>query len=278
MVAAMGFTIVNDTLVRLASSELMTGQIMAIRGGFASLLLLVAAWWMGQLRSPRSLASPLVFWRLVGEALATAAFLMGFVHMALADSNAIQQSGPLAMTAASAVFLSERVGWRRWTATVIGFLGTLLIIRPGFAEFNPYSLLIVLSVILVVLRDLMTRMIVSGIPTMMLALTSAVAVAFTGVAMAPFETWHWPSARAMTELASAAVFLSFAYVLMTVSIRAGEISVAAPFRYSVVIFAVISGWLVWREVPSMLTLLGIFVVCAAGLYTFYREQRLSGTG
>lgn len=274
IVVAMAFVIVNDTFVKLTSTELAIGQIIVTRGAMASVLLLVAAWWMGQLRPLSCLLSPVVGWRMIGETLATVCFLIGFVHMPFADSNAILQVVPLATTAASAAFLGERVGWRRWLAAVVGFLGTLLIIRPGFNEFNPYSMLIVLSVVLVVVRDLATRMVVTSIPTMMLALMSAVSVAVIGMALAPFEVWHWPSAKSLMELAISAICLSLGYVLTTIAIRTGEMSVVAPFRYSVVIFAVISGWLVWNEVPSRYVIAGILIVIAAGLYTFYREQRV----
>lgn len=273
MVAAMAAIIVNDVFVKLAASVVPVSQLMVVRGLMVSVLIFVAAWRLGMLRPLASVWSPSFGWRLVGESLATVTFITGLVHMPFAEANAILQFLPLTVTAGSAIFLGERVGWRRWLAAVVGLLGVLLIIRPGTAGFNVYSLFIVACVLLVTLRDLMTRRIATAIPTLMLALTSALAVTATGLVWAPFETWVWPSPYVLLLLLAAAVFLSAGYVLSTIAVRTGEIGVVMPFRYSVVLFAIVGGMLVWGEVPDAMTLLGIGIVIFAGLYTFHRERQ-----
>ena len=272
MVAGMAAVICNDTLVKLTGGEMSTSQIMVIRGSFASVLLFIAAWNFGMLRPLRSVWSANFGWRLVGDALATACFLAGFVHMPIADSNAIQQLIPLSVTAGSALFLGEQVGWRRWTAAFAGLIGVLIIIRPGSIAFNAWSILILASVALVTLRDLTTRRIASAIPSLMLALTSAIAVTAMGGLMAIVEPWPMPTMAGVLRLAGASLFLSLGYLLSIVAVRQGDIAAVMPFRYSVVLFAIVSGYLVWGEIPDFATTLGTALVILAGLYTFARER------
>jgi drug/metabolite transporter (DMT)-like permease len=95
--------------------------------------------------------------------------------------------------------------------------------------------------------------------------------------LAAFETWTWPTPGEIAFLIGSAVAATAGQYWLIVSVRAGEIAAVAPFRYSVVLWAVLAGFLVWREVPDAASWIGIAIVTAAGLYTFLREQRLRRT-
>lgn len=276
MLGAMACFVVNDTFVRLASRSVPTGEVMAIRGALASSMLLLPALLSGALARPGRILSGPMGLRMLGEMTATALFLWGFVWLPFAEGQAILQFTPLAVTAASAVILREQVGWRRWLASATGLLGVMLIVKPGTDAFTWWSIPLIGSVLLVVVRDLATRYVDPRIPTLMLALTSAVSVGLFGLLLAPVESWQTPSPHMLGHLTAAAFFLCIGYVLMAASLRKGEMSVVAPFRYSVVVYAMASGWLVWREVPDFWALLGIAVVIVAGLYTFHRERARRG--
>ena len=166
------------------------------------------------------------------------------------------------------------MGWRRWLATLVGLIGVLIIVRPGGAGFNAYSLLALSAIGFVAVRDLVTRRIGPEVPTMVVAATSSAAVAAAALALALIETWVWPSLSALALLLVAGVGLVGGNYWIIVAMRNGEIAAVAPFRYSASLWAIAAGLLVWGEVPDLWTWTGIAVVTGAGVYTILRESRL----
>src|ERR1700687_5363801 len=135
MLAAMASFVVNDTLLKIAAGAMPPGQVIFVRGVFTSLL---CALGLARAPGPRDLAamlSPRVAGRSLADVGASFLFLVALVHMPIADAYSIIQFTPLAITAAAALLLGARVGWRRWTATVVGLIGVLIILRPGSAGF-----------------------------------------------------------------------------------------------------------------------------------------------
>ena len=275
MLAAMAAFVVNDAMMKLAAADLPTGQVIFLRGliivpVLAALMLASATpttWDM--LRRPGILA------RCVAEVAAAILYLSALFHMPIAECTAILQFTPLALTAGAALFLSAPVGWRRWLATLVGLIGVLVIIRPGATAFNPYAALALLSVAFIAARDLITRRLGKDVPTIVIAFTSTAAVAISSLGLLPIETWRWPSSAAMLALLGASAALLGAQYWIILAMRTGDIAVVAPFRYSIILWAIVAGFLVWREVPDLATWIGIAVVTAAGLYTFLREHRLA---
>jgi drug/metabolite transporter (DMT)-like permease len=181
---------------------------------------------------------------------------------------------PLFIVASAAFFLREHVGWRRWLAAGVGFLGVLLIIRPGTETFTPWALLALLAVGFVALRDLATRRIDPALPSLLVTLITAASVSVLGYLVYPLQTWQMPTPFAWGMLAIAAICMAVAYYAMVLAMRSGDIAVVSPFRYSVVLWALLSGYIVWGDKPDGLALAGTVIVVAAGLYTFLRERRL----
>lgn len=283
MLASMAAFTANDTLVKLAAANLPLGQIIAMRNLAAAVGILI----VGRLvygASPSALAASLreaaalrglghlLSWRIVGEVMGTLLFLAALVRMPIADVIAIAQFTPLAITAAAALFFAEPVGWRRWMAAGIGLVGVLLIVRPGSTAFTPVAGLAFASIGFVVLRDLSTRRIPATVPTMLLTFMSAASVMIAGLALLPFETWLLPAGREVGMLALAGLFLAAGYAFIIVAMRAGEVAVVSPFRYSVILWALVAGYLIWGELPDPVSLAGIAIVTAAGIYTFHRER------
>jgi drug/metabolite transporter (DMT)-like permease len=274
MLASSAMFIVNDALFKLAAQSLPTGEAIFLRGAFTTLLCaaLVAAW--HDLSSLPRRASTRLLGRAAAEVGSTILFLTALVNMPIGDAVAILQFTPLAITAGAALFLGESVGWRRWLATGVGLVGVLIIMRPGSAAFNPFALLVVLSIVFGAARDLVTRGMGAGLPTFLIAGTSSAAVTLASLGLAAIETWTWPAPGAVAILLGSAAALTAGQYWLIVSVRTGEIAVVAPFRYSVILWALLAGFLVWREVPDAASWTGIAIVTAAGLYTFLRQQRL----
>ena len=198
--------------------------------------------------------------------------------MPIANCTAILQFTPLALTAGAALFLGAPVGRRRWLAAMFGLVGVLIIIRPGANAFNPYAALALLSVVFITARDLITRTLGADVPATVIAFASAVAVGMAGLGLMPFESWQWPETDALLAVIGASVALLGGQYWIIYAMRTGSIAVVAPFRYSIVLWAILAGYFVWREVPDAATWVGIAVVTAAGLYTFVREYRLARAG
>ena len=128
------------------------------------------------------------------------------------------------------------------------------------------------SIAFVVLRDLSTRLITTAVPTLTLTLNSAAAGIIAGLMLWPFETWRMPSAYEGFVMALAGLFLTFGYALIIVALRTGDVGIVSPFRYAIILFALASGYLVWGQMPDGWAMVGIVIICAAGLYTVHRER------
>ena len=272
MIASMGVFVCNDTCVKLASASMPIGEIITMRNGLATLYLGAFCLWAGGLAWPANPPVRLLALRVTGELVSTILFLVALVSLPLPDMTAISQFTPLALTAAAAIFLKEPVGWRRWSATVAGLIGVALIVRPGSSSFSLAGALVLLSVVFVVMRDLATRLISASISTPALTMTSTLAGTAAGLMLLPFETWQIPSARESALIGLSGLFLTFGYALIIIALRTGEVGFVSPFRYCVILFALMSGYLVWGDIPDHLAMLGIAILVCAGIYTVHRER------
>jgi len=275
MLAAMGSLIVNDAFIKLAAAELPAGEAIFLRGLFTTLLcagMVAATAGPGALRQVSSRGVPA---RAVAEVVATFLYLNALFNMPIADATAILQFTPLAITAGAALFLGAPVGWRRWLATVIGLIGVLVIVRPFGEGFNPHSALALAAVVFVAARDLLVRRVSPSVPALVIATASAAAVTVASLGFAAFETWRVPSADILLLVIGASFGLVGGYYWIIIAMRSGEIAVVAPFRYSIILYAVLAGTIVWGEMPDTASWTGIAIVTAAGLYTFVRERKLA---
>ena len=269
--------LVNDTLIKLASDELSLGQILFLRGLFATALLIPIAYAAGVMKHLRLLWHWALALRTVAEIFSAILFILALFNMPIGNINAILQVVPLMVTACAALFLGEQVGWRRWAAIGVGFAGVMIVIRPGLAGFDAWSLVALASMLFITIRDLATRMMPRGIPTLLVALVTAIAVGLTGpvYSAAAGETWVIPSTHAFMLIGGATVFLIGGYLLAVDFMRHGDIAVVAPFRYIVVLWAIIVGYLVWNEVPDPAMIIGTALVIASGIYTIHRERKIA---
>lgn len=193
------------------------------------------------------------------------------------------QTVPIVIAAAGALIFKEDVGWRRWTAILIGLLGVVVVIRPGLTGFTIYSLLAFASVFLIALRDIATNRIVASVPTITVLAVALVAAMLSGAAMGLGEDWIWPRGLDLLEVVGAGLFLVLAYAFIIIALRSADLSLTAPFRYTIVVWAVLFGFLFWGDRPDALTVVGGSLIVGSGIFTLYRERQLvrrktAGTG
>lgn len=274
MSLAMGLFMANDALVKYVSASLPAAQLIFIRGLFATALLLAAAWAMGALR-PRALARDDVWQQLTQrpvlaraalDAFATMAYLTSLFHLPIANATAINMASPLFIALYAAVVWRERVGPARWLAIAVGFAGVLLIVQPAAAAFNAWSLLCLFATLLHTGRDLITRQIALTVPSILITLTTSIAVLLLTGPWSLLQGWAPVDATQLGLLAGASVFLSTAYYTVIVGMRSGELSLVAPFRYTALVYALALGWLVWGDVPNALAWSGIVLLVMAGIF------------
>lgn len=274
MVAATALFTCGDAAMKLVSTALPTGETVFVRGVATVAIVTVAAFWTGAIYRLRDALVRAMGWRGLGDVGGALFFQAALARMPFADLMGILQVTPLSLTAASALFLGERVGWRRWTAVAAGFAGALLVIKPGSSAFNAWALLGVLSVLCGTLRDVSTRRLDVALSPLLIMMLSQLMVASAGLGCVVFEAWKVPSVGQLSALIFASVFSLLGHLCVIYSLRSGEMAAVAPFRYAGIVWAILLGFLIWKELPDALSLAGISILVSAGLWTFYREQQL----
>ena len=211
--------------------------------------------------------------RTVADMFGAVFIVMAISLVPLSTVSSILQATPLLVTLGAALMFNESVGWRRWSAVFVGFFGVVLILKPGMNGFQAPSLLALLGVIFLALRDLVTRKVKDDIPSLTVSIYAFSAAALGGVLAIPFNgqfvvlnTQQW------IMILIAAIIGCFSYLTLVLATRAGDISAIAPFRYTRLIFALILSVMVLNERPDLLTLLGAVIIIASGCYTFWREN------
>ena len=275
MLLAMASFAIGDSIIKFVSTEMPLGQILFTRGLFAITALFIIAKKLGHLRPLSTIFKKPFLLRLIGEVFATYFFFTALFQIPIANAAAIMQALPLTVTLAAAYFLGEPIGWRRLLAIVVGFVGVLLIIQPGLDGFNIYSLYCLLAVVACTLRDISTRQLHNDTPTIFVTLITVIIVALGGGLLGFTEEWVPTTLYTSSILGIASIFLITGFIGIVSSMRVGEVAIVTPFRYSVLIFAILIGAFFFDEIPNTLTLIGSFIVVASGIYTIYREQKIA---
>jgi len=273
-IAMLAFTL-NDTCMKLVTQSLPLYQAITLRGVLTTAALLLVAAGQGVRLTGLGRGD----WQVIGlrtlaEVAATVTFLTALLHMPLANLSAIMQSLPLLVTLGAALVFGERLGWRRLTAIALGLVGVLLIIRPGTAGFDRWSVLGLLSVAAVVVRDLSTRKLSRAVPSTLVAIWASVAVTGLGMAGLAFEGWQPMGWAEAALILGASVHLIIGYLTVVMVMRVGDIGLVAPFRYMALLWAIALGWALFGTFPDRLTLIGAAIVVVAGLFTLLRERAL----
>jgi drug/metabolite transporter (DMT)-like permease len=275
MCASMAAFTINDTFMKSVTQTLPLFQTIGLRGLVAVAGLTLMALATGAFRfRPNRRDAGLILLRSFADMAATVFFLTALLHMPLANLSAILQALPLLITLGAALVYGDKIGWRRMTAILVGLIGVLIIIRPGTAGFDRWSLFGIASVACVVVRDLSVRPLQGQVPSAVVALGAAVAVALMGWTGTVFQGWHPPTEWELARVVGAGLFLIVGYLTSVMAMRHGDIGLVAPFRYTSLLWAIALGFLIFGNLPDGWTLIGAVIVIAAGLFTLWRERKL----
>ena len=202
--------------------------------------------------------------------LSTYLFITSLRYLNLADAVAITFSGPLFLTALATPVLGERVGWRRWAAVGVGFVGVLAMTRPGGEGAQWAALMPLGAALSSASRDMLTRRMTITESSVSMLCVSSVAVTLSGLASPPLG-WRAMDPGDVGVLAGAALFLGLGQFLLIEAFRFGEAVVVAPFKYANLLWGLLFGYLFWSHAPDRWTLAGAILVIGSGLYIFHRE-------
>ena len=273
MIGAVACLTASDAIIKSMSSTYSVGQLLFIRSIFVWPWIVLFALRQGGLGSLRIKSLKGHGLRGLLVIASTFLFVTGLQYLPLANAIAAIFMGPLFITAMAPFILGESVGWRRWAAVSVGFIGVLIMVRPGTDAFQWAILFPVAGAMCGGLRDLITRRISQAESTLaMLAMTTIVIMA-AGVASIPFG-WSPFDWNHLGRFAVSGTFVAAGHYLMIDTFRRGEAALVAPFKYTSLLWAIVIGYVAFGELPDSWTFAGACLIIAAGLYVFYRETQL----
>jgi drug/metabolite transporter (DMT)-like permease len=261
----------SDTFIKLASSSIPATQIMAYRGPISIAVMLAIVWASGSMNKIAGAVSPRVMFRGGLEAVIALMFITALAGLALGDITAILQATPLVLTALSIFVLGQRAGVFEWMVVVLGFAGVLMIVQPGGNSAAWLAALAFLTAVMIAFRDIVTRTLDPAIPSPVVALATTVAVCVLGFAGGLVQTWKPMTPMLWLYVVATAVLVAAANLLMVRAFRGVDLAVVSPFRYAVVIWAMLVGYWVWGDTPNALAVCGVILIVVCGLALMRRE-------
>ncbi|KIC47504.1 membrane protein [Ruegeria sp. ANG-S4] len=276
MIAAMACFAAEDAMLKGASAVLPIWQILLLFGLGGSIIFgLVAAIRGSRLFQPDVLSRPMMI-RVVFEILGRLFYVLAIALTPLSSATVILQATPLVVVAGAAVVFGETVGWRRWSAILVGMIGVIIVIQPTGQSFSALSILAVLGMLGFAGRDLASRAAPATLSTEVLGFYGFLCVIVAGLAFRVFEGAPAQPLSTVTglHLTGAVVFGAIAYSSLMKAMRTGEVSAVTPFRYSRLLFGIGLGVAVFGEQLDQTMWIGSTLIVASGLYILWRSRRV----
>jgi drug/metabolite transporter (DMT)-like permease len=277
VVLSMAAFSLEDMLIKSVSGTISVGQVLLMLGAISAVAFWGIATVQGYKITHRAAWRKVPVLRALTEMFSAVAFVTALSLVELSVVAAVFQATPLVITMGAALFLGEQVGWRRWSAICVGFVGVLIIIRPGLSGFEPASLLVLFAVFGIAARDLLTRVMDEDVPSVMVSFQAYLSLVVAGgfilivtpAEYVPLDFHGWQL------MLGACVTGMLGYMGIVTAMRIGDASAVTPFRYTRLVFSLILGVLIFGERPDTLMLVGAALIIGSGLYTFVRERRLA---
>ncbi|MER8954007.1 DMT family transporter [Mesorhizobium sp. M0833] len=274
MVVSTGSYIVNDTMMKLATAGLPPYEVLFLRGAAATLWGIPLLFVLGYGKHIPLILDAKVLRRNLLELGAILCYVVALANMQIADSTALGQITPLLMLVGSSMLFGERIGGVRLALIGLGFVGAVMVAQPTMQGISVYALLALGNAALSAARDLAGRKVAADVPGMVVAISAVIVVlAGAGVAHLVSERWVVPETRHLLLMGGAGLFLIFGHFFIFMAYRVGPTSVVAPFYYCFTVWAVISGLVVFRQLPNALAICGILLVVASGLTIVSLDER-----
>ncbi len=274
MVLASGTFVANDSFMKLALADTPPLQVLFMRGVAATLWCVPLVFLLGYGRDILRVLNPWVLLRALFEIVAVVSFILALNHMPIGDITAIFQIAPLLVVVGAALIWGERVGGLRMALIALAITGALFIAQPGSATASPYAAFGFLTAIASASRDIAGRNVPQDIPGIVVALATIIAVMLTaGAATAAFETWAPPRTSNILMMLAAGLFLIGGHTFVFLAFRFAKAAALAPFYYTFTLWALISGLLVFGDIPNAMAITGMLLILAGGLASVALDRR-----
>ena len=261
----------GDTCIKLIGITLPLGEVICLIGLLSTAFLFIISAQQGILKNVPMIFTRTVLLRSLFDVMGSFMFVSALMHMPIANLSSVMQSVPLVVVVVAVIFLGENAGVARAGAVIAGFIGVLLIVKPTPQTITIYEFLAIGTVVVVALRDLVTKRIPANVPLLIVALANAIFVSLSGFSYGLAQGFQGIEAWQLGLLIGAGFLVTCGYIFIVATVRLGDLSATAPFRYAEVVFAIIAGILVFNEYPDLLAYIGMALVIAAGLYTAHHE-------
>ena len=271
MLAGSFFMSLNNAFLKWLSAGYPAGQILFMRSSFIFVPIAFFIWHAGGFKSVRVVHAKLHIWRACCVICSAFLFLNAVRLMPLADVIAITFAGPLFLTMLATPVLGEHVGARRWAAVIVGFIGVLIIIRPGGDLWRLAALLPLGTALADATRDLITRRMTARETSNAILVTTTAAVGLAGLCTVVSGTWILPTPSDFGLMVLCGLITGFGHYCMIETYRLAEAGLVAPFRYSSILWAGGLGYIFWGDLPDEWVIAGTIVLIASGLYILHRE-------
>jgi len=291
LVLAMLIISIQNIAIKWMGGDYSALEIVAVRSLIALPATLLFYRYEGSRGLPVTRQHKLEYLRGVFLFLSYTTYMMGLAALPLAEIEAIRFSGPLMITLLSVFLLGEKVGPRRWLALIVGFIGVLLIVRPGSASFNLGSLFILISVLFYALTIILTRKLQTSDSSATMAYYSSLVYLVAALVLAPLpavigdvpnahpsiafliRSWSMPGFIDLAIMVGLGLIWAGWMYFMSRAYSMAPASVIAPFEYVSLPINIMWGFLIWREIPTVMTLVGALLTLSSGLFILYRERK-----
>jgi drug/metabolite transporter (DMT)-like permease len=271
--------VVGGLLLDLCAKEILRTysllQFVLVRSLIALAILLAIAPRVGGLRSLRTDKKAWHLLRIVLGMGAMFGFFYGLSVMPLINALTLGYTAPLMMTALSAIFLGDRVGWRRWGAVTIGFVGVLIMLRPGKGEISFAAVAVLVAAFCYACQAITARKLTATESTLSLSFYVIVGPMIVSMVVLDSETWLYPDLTGWILFLGAGVCSVLAWIGLVNGYRAASPALLAPFEYLALVGGAIAGFLIWDEVPDIWVVVGALIIVASGLFVVYRDVSVS---
>lgn len=272
MLVAVTLFVGNDTFMKLAREVYPPGQALSLRAIFALVIGVALVFAAGESDRLAMAGKPRVVLRGLLEAAGALTFSWSLGLLPLATITTINMATPLIIVVLAVAFKIEAVGWRRTLALLVGFIGVLVIVRPGTDTFGPATIIALISVVLTACRDLLTRFIHTEVPSTVVSLTTTVLVGLVAAGYGLTEAWQPLWRIELAYLLLSALLVTIGTFCIITAFRRADVSVIAQYRYAAIVLAVLNGYLIWGDVPDAIAFLGMALIVGSGLYTMHRQR------
>lgn len=278
MILSMAGFAVEDMFIKAAADHLALGTILILFGAGGMLLFALLATLQGQPLYHSAVFAKAQLIRAVFEIVGRLFFALAIILSPLSSASAILQATPLVVVLGGVIFFGEKIRWQHGFAIMLGFIGVLMIVRPGMNSFSYASIFAVISTLGFAGRDLATRAAPPTLTNFQLGIYGFFMLVICGALL---QLWHAEpldltpllNSEARLQVAGAITFGVFAYNCLTKAMRTGDISIVTPFRYTRLIFAAVLGIIIFNERPDSFTLCGGLIIVLSGIYILWQHKR-----